>query len=179
MTKLKISNDFLSMPLYTDNLCRRLCIETNLDQAGLRKYILIRFLRIMIFINCIILIELANIGFYFDTNMNWKLAFASKILAVVSGGFQSIALPFLILLRKYLERRYFERKMTERNVVIWRIPVRLPEIVNGRNLKNNDLFDHIWLLIVQIFWIKISISVCFSSIFSRIVPEFYRIFAFQ
>ena len=87
----------------------------------------------MIFINCFILIELANIGFNFDTNKNWKLAIASKIFAVVSGGFQSIALPFLILLRKYLERRYFEREMTERNVVLWRIPVRLPEIVNGPN----------------------------------------------
>lgn len=87
----------------------------------------------MIFINCFILIELANIGFNFDTNKNWKLAIASKIFAVVSGGFQSIALPFLILLRKYLERRYFEREMTERNVVLWRIPVCLPEIVNGPN----------------------------------------------
>ena len=107
------------------------------------KYILIQFLRIMIFINCFILIELANKGFYFDTNKNWKLAIASKILAVVSGGFQSIALPLLILRRKYLERRYFEREMTGRNVVICRIPVRLPEIINGRNPTNNDLFDHI------------------------------------
>ena len=95
----------------------------------------------MIFINCFILIELANIGFNFDTNKNWKLAIASKIFAVVSGGFQSIALPFLILLRKYLERRYFEREMTERNVVLWRIPVRLPEFLVQKLLMDQMIWS--------------------------------------
>ena len=78
------------MPVNTDNLCRRLCIVTNLDPAGPGKYNLIRFLRIMIFINCFILTALANIGFYFDTKKNRKMDIASKILAAVSGGYQSV-----------------------------------------------------------------------------------------
>ena len=99
---------------------------TNLDQAGPRNYNLIRFLRITIIINCFILIVLAKIGFYFDTNKNWKMGIISKVLATVLGDFQSVAIPFLISRRKYFERRYFEREKTERNVIIWRIPVRLP-----------------------------------------------------
>ena len=75
----------------------------------------------------------------------------SKVLATVLGDFQSVAIPFLISRRKYFERRYFERETTERNVIIWRIPVRVPEIVTGRNPTNNNKFVQYCTRILQNF----------------------------
>lgn len=91
----------------------------------------------MIFINCFILI--AHIGFYFDTKKNRKYPSLPKSWQQ----YRVATNQLFITWRNYLQRRYFGREMTKRNVIIWRTPVRLPEIVNGRNPTNNDLFDHI------------------------------------
>ena len=125
------------------------CILINVDLAGPQKYKLIRCLRIMILINCFLLIAFANIGFYFDTNKHaprilvpWQVLLTFKILVAVAGGFQLISISFLIiwrvlLLRKLLERRREEREMIDRSRRPWM------DLESGRNPTSSDLFGHI------------------------------------
>ena len=126
------------------------CKLINVDLAGPQKYKLIRCLRIMILINCFLLIAFANIGFYFDTNKHaprilvpWQVLLTFKILVAVAGGFQLISISFLIiwrivLLRKLHERRREEREMRRRNDHRpWM------DLESGRNPTSSDLFGHI------------------------------------
>lgn len=132
------------MPLFKDYLCSLL----NLDLAGPRNSKIIRCLRIMIFINCFVLIAFGNIGFYFDANKSgqrivvpWQVLLVFKILVAVSGGFQLISLPFLIIWRKYLmrKRREFreEQEMERRR----NDDVHSPDMEPGRNPTSSGLFN--------------------------------------
>ena len=96
------------MPMFKDYLCSLL----NLDLAGPRNSKIIRCLRIMIFINCFVLIAFGNIGFYFETNKDdqrivvpWQVLLVFKILVTMSGGFQLISLPFF----DYMEKIFNEK----------------------------------------------------------------------
>ena len=136
-----------------DNLCGiycgSLCGLLSLDLAGPRNSKIIRCLRIMIFINCFTLIAFANIGFYFDTNnyerrivVPWQVLLALKILVAVSGVFQLVSIPFLIMWRKYLHRKRRELRMQEmfrqRNDdgSVFTLP-------QGRNPTSSSMFDHV------------------------------------
>ena len=142
-------NIYMCKILPGDSLCRLI----NLDMSGPRNYKLIRCLRIMILINCFMLIAFANIGFYFDANQHasriyvpWQALLVFKILVAVSGGFQFISIPFLIiwrivLIRKLRARRRQEQEMMERR----NENAHRPEIdlESGRNPTSSDLFGHI------------------------------------
>ena len=153
-------NTYMCKILPGDSLCRLI----NLDMSGPRNYKIIRCLRIMILINCFMLIAFANIGFYFDANKHasrifvpWQVLLVFKILVAVSGGFQLISIPFLIiwrivLIRKLRARRRQEQEMIERrNDHAWAIARRndqnahRPEmdLESGRNPTSSDLFGHI------------------------------------
>ena len=135
------------MPLIKDYLCSLL----NLDLAGPRNSKIIRCLRIMIFINCFVLIAFGNIGFYFETKFEddqrivvpWQVLLVFKILVATFGGFQLISLPFLIIWRKYLmrKRREFheEQEMERRR----NDDVYSPYMIPGRNPTSSDLFNHV------------------------------------
>ena len=142
-------NIYMCKFLPGDSLCRLI----NLDMSGPRNYKLIRCLRIMILINCFMMIAFANIGFYFDANQHaprifvpWQALLVFKILVAVSGGFQLISIPFLIiwrivLIRKLRARRRQEQEMMERR----NENAHRPEIdlESGRNPTSSDLFGHI------------------------------------
>ena len=136
-----------------DNLCGiycgSLCSLLSLDLAGPRNDRIIRCLRIMILINCFTLIVFANTGFYFETNKHekrivvpWQVILALKILAAVSGVFQLVSIPFLIMWRKYLHRKRRELRMQEmvrqRNDdgSVFTLP-------QGRNPTSSSMFDHV------------------------------------
>ena len=128
-----------------------LCHLLNLDLPQ-RNSNLIRCLRVMIFINCFMLIAFANIGFYFDANRHaqrivvpWQVLLTFKILVTVSGGFQIISLPFLIIWRIYLTKKRRELQRREGQEMVGRRDddVVSPEIESGRNPTTNDLFDHV------------------------------------
>ena len=130
-----------------------LCHLINLDLPQ-RHLKLIRCLRIMIFINCFMLIAFANIGFYFDANRHsqrivvpWQVLLTLKILVTVSGGFQIVSLPFLIIWRIYLTKKRRELQRREGQEMIGRREdgVHSPEIdpESGQNPTNSDFFDHV------------------------------------
>ena len=145
------------MPMFKDYLCNLLSLDLAGPRfLGPRNAKIIRCLRIMIFINCFMLIAFGNIGFYFDANkfgqrivVPWQVLLVLKILVAVSGGFQLISLPFLIIWRKYLmrKRREFreEQEMERRR----NNAVHLPGMVHpyrmdsGRNPTSSGLFDHV------------------------------------
>jgi len=112
---------------------------------------LIRCLRVMIFVNCFMLIPFANIGFYFDANRHaqrivvpWQVLLSFKILVAISGGFQLISLPFLVIWRIYLTKKRQELQRREgQEMVGERVDMVSPEIESGRNPTTNDLFDHV------------------------------------
>ena len=98
------------------------------------------------------LIAFANIGFYFDANRHaqrivvpWQVLLTFKILVTVSGGFQIISLPFLIIWRIYLTKKRRELQRREGQEMVGRRDddVVSPEIESGRNPTTNDLFDHV------------------------------------
>ena len=108
----------------------------------------------MIYINCFMLIAIANIGFYFDANRQaqriivpWQALLTFKILVAVSGGFQLISLPFLIIWRIFLIRKRRELYQREGQEMVGRreYGVHSPEmnLESGQNPTSNDLFDHI------------------------------------
>ena len=132
-----------------DSLCRVI----SLDLAGSGNYKLIRCLRIMILINCFMLIAFANIGFYFDANQHapriyvpWQVLLVFKILVAVSGGFQLISIPFLIIWRIVLLRKLRARRRQEQEMIGRRNDhAHRPEVdlESGRNPTSSDLFGHI------------------------------------
>ena len=100
------------------------------------------------------LIAFANIGFYFDANRHaqrivvpWQVLLTFKILVAVSGGFQIISLPFLIIWRIYLtkKRRELQRREGQEMVGHRDDHVDRPEmdLESGQNPTSSDLFDHI------------------------------------
>ena len=136
---------------YLCGIQNSLCHLLNLDLPQ-RNSNLIRCLRVMIFINCFMLIAFANIGFYFDANRHaqrivvpWQVLLTFKILVAVSGGFQIISLPFLIIWRIYFTKKRRELQRREGQEMVGRRDddVVSPEIESGRNPTTNDLFDHV------------------------------------